>query len=118
MLRTYVLVDDPIPERPFDEADGEVHGYELTHRLAERGLPVAEGSAYPLLARLERGGLLRGETRAGEGRPRTHHAITAAGRHALAVGREERVETSDTVRAARLDPPVDQDTDEETSRAR
>lgn len=85
--------------------DGAVYGYELTRRLAERGLPVAEGSAYPLLARLERGGLLRSETRAGDGRPRKYYAITTAGRHALAVGREEWVETSDAVRAALLDPP-------------
>lgn len=95
--------------------DGAVYGYELTRRLAERGLPVAEGSAYPLLARLERGGLLRGETRAGEGRPRKYYAITAAGRHALAVGREEWIETSDAVRAALLGQPDHRDIDEETS---
>lgn len=80
--------------------DGAVYGYELTRRLAERGLPVAEGSAYPLLARLERGGLLGSETRAGDGRTRKYYAITTAGRHALATGREEWLETSDAVRAA------------------
>ena len=88
--------------------DGSVYGYELTRRLAERGLPVAEGSAYPLLARLERAGLLRSETRAeGGGRPRKYYAITPAGHHALAVGREEWVETSDAVRAALVGAPGD-----------
>ena len=88
--------------------DGSVYGYELTRRLAERGLPVAEGSAYPLLARLERAGLLRSETRAQDGgRPRKYYAITRAGGHALATGREEWVETSDAVRAALVGAPDD-----------
>lgn len=89
--------------------DGAVYGYELTARLAERGLPVAEGSAYPLLARLERAGLLSSETRAQDGgRPRKYYAITRAGDHALAVGREEWVQTSDAVRAALVGAPDDE----------
>ena len=81
--------------------DGAVYGYELTARLAERGLPVAEGSAYPLLARLERAGLLSSETRTHDGgRARRYYSITRVGHQALVVGREEWVETSDAVRAA------------------
>src|SRR3712207_6161815 len=38
--------------------DQPAYGYELTERLADRGLPVASGSTYPLLARLEKAGLV------------------------------------------------------------
>ena len=39
--------------------EGPAYGYEMTKRLRERGLSiVGEGSIYPLLARLEREGLV------------------------------------------------------------
>jgi PadR family transcriptional regulator PadR len=60
--------------------DEPAYGYEMTRRLAARGLTVAEGSIYPLLGRLERDGLVTTFRRAGEGGPpRRYYGITPAG---------------------------------------
>jgi PadR family transcriptional regulator len=70
--------------------DQPVYGYELTERLADRGLPVAAGSTYPLLARLEKAGLVATEVRpSSSGPPRKYYTLTAAGRTALEIGRDE-----------------------------
>jgi PadR family transcriptional regulator PadR len=67
-----------------------VYGYELAQRLAEHGLPVAGGSTYPLLARLERAGLVQAETRrSDQGPARKYYSLTPAGISALRDGREE-----------------------------
>ena len=66
-------------------ADQPAYGYEMTKRLEERGLDVVgEGSIYPALGRLERGGLVASyrETSNG-GPPRKYYRLTAAGRRAL-----------------------------------
>src|SRR3954447_13393574 len=52
-------------------ADAPGHGYELSQRLIERSggeLDVHEGSLYPALHRLERGGLVESSWSTGDGR--------------------------------------------------
>ena len=59
------------------------YGYELRQALAERGLPIEEGTLYPLLRRLEAQGLLQSEWRIEEGPPRRYYALNAGGRTLL-----------------------------------
>lgn len=81
-----------------------VYGYELTERLAERDLLVAGGSSYPLLARLEKAGLVESESRRSEsGPPRKYYSLTDDGRKALAEGTAEWFTVAKSV-AALLDP--------------
>lgn len=81
-----------------------VYGYELTERLAERDLLVAGGSSYPLLARLEKAGLVESESRRSEsGPPRKYYSLTDAGRRALAEGTAEWSTVARSVTAL-LDP--------------
>lgn len=62
------------------------YGYEMTKRLAERGLTtVAEGSIYPVLGRLERDGLVETFREASNGGPpRKYYRLSDRGREALA----------------------------------
>ncbi|NMM92270.1 hypothetical protein B2J88_49910 [Rhodococcus sp. SRB_17] len=70
--------------------DRPVYGYELTERLAERDLLVAGGSSYPLLARLERNGLVASQSQpSASGPPRKYYSLTTAGIDALESGRNE-----------------------------
>lgn len=64
--------------------EGPSYGYALTQKLAEAGLgTVKGGTLYPLLARLEDGGLVDVDWRPGEGGPgRKFYALTPAGRAA------------------------------------
>ncbi|WP_418960653.1 PadR family transcriptional regulator [Streptomyces tritici] len=66
------------------------YGFEFTQALADGGLDlVREGSIYPLLARLERAGLVdsyRAPSATG-GAPRKYYRLTDEGRAALAEGR-------------------------------
>jgi PadR family transcriptional regulator PadR len=68
--------------------EGPAYGYEMTKRLRDRGLAiVGEGSIYPLLARLEREGLVdtyRAESNGGP--PRKYYRPSPEGRRALADG--------------------------------
>ena len=68
-----VLVDEP------------AYGYEMTRRLAARGLDVVgEGSIYPVLGRLERRGLVEPFLEPSNGGPpRKYYRVTAGGRSAL-----------------------------------
>lgn len=67
-----------------------VYGYELAERLAEHGLPIAGGSTYPLLARLERSGLVTSESRPSAAGPsRKYYSLTVDGARALSEGRGE-----------------------------
>jgi PadR family transcriptional regulator PadR len=59
------------------------YGYELRQALAERGMPIEEGTLYPLLRRLETQGLLRSEWRIEEGPPRRYYALNADGKKLL-----------------------------------
>src|SRR3954449_3942683 len=63
-------------------ADAPAHGYELGQRLAQRSggeLDVPEGSLYPALHRLERGGLVASVWRTGDGRRRRVYRLRGGG---------------------------------------
>jgi PadR family transcriptional regulator PadR len=65
-------------------ARGESYAFDLVRVLAGRGLVTSEGTIYPLLARLRRGGLATTSWRESEaGPPRRYYRITADGRRAL-----------------------------------
>ncbi len=69
-------------------APGEAYGYEIVTRLTSESngaLQVTDGTLYPVLYRLERGGLVdvRWETPA-RGVPRKYYRLTEAGRAELA----------------------------------
>lgn len=59
------------------------YGYELRQTLAERGMPIEEGTLYPLLRRLETQGLLKSEWRIEQGPPRRYYSLNADGRKLL-----------------------------------
>ena len=67
------------------------YGYEMTKRLRARGLSiVGEGSIYPLLARLERDGLVETYRAASNGGPpRKYYRTSRAGQRALTAGASE-----------------------------
>lgn len=75
-----------------------VYGYELTERLAEQDLLVAGGSTYPLLARLEKAGLVVSEIRpSSSGPPRKYYALSDDGVAVLANGTTEWLAVSSSV---------------------
>jgi PadR family transcriptional regulator PadR len=55
------------------------YGYELRQSLLDSGLPIEEGTLYPLLRRLETQGVLGSEWRATQGAPRRYYVLTADG---------------------------------------
>jgi DNA-binding PadR family transcriptional regulator len=55
------------------------YGYELRQSLAVYGLPIEEGTLYPLLRRLEAQGVLSSEWRTNEGPPRRYYTLSAEG---------------------------------------
>lgn len=59
------------------------YGYELRQALAENGMPIEEGTLYPLLRRLETQGVLQSEWRIEDGPPRRYYALNADGRRLL-----------------------------------
>lgn len=67
------------------------YGYEMVRKLQDRGLQlVSEGSIYPLLSRLQKGGLVEGYlVQSTEGPARKYYRITAAGGRALDDWAEE-----------------------------
>ncbi|MGW3010092.1 PadR family transcriptional regulator [Streptomyces sp. NPDC001219] len=71
-------------------AERPCYGFEFVAALADNGLDlVSEGSIYPLLARLEREGVIssyRAPSASG-GAPRKYYRLTEAGRAELASGR-------------------------------
>lgn len=60
------------------------YGYSLRQALAAKGLPIEEGTLYPLLRRLEGQGLLVSAWRIEDGPPRRYYQLSQAGRAALA----------------------------------
>lgn len=56
------------------------YGYELRQALADRGMPIEEGTLYPLLRRLEAQGVLTSEWRTDGGSPRRYYVLSDAGR--------------------------------------
>jgi len=62
--------------------DGPEYGLEILERMRrDAGLNVAEGTIYPLLHRLEKGGSIKSEWRVDPagGRPRRYYALTKLG---------------------------------------
>ena len=61
------------------------YGYSLRQALAEGGLPVEEGTLYPLLRRLESQGLLASEWDTGYAPPRRYYRLSDEGVRAFAA---------------------------------
>jgi DNA-binding PadR family transcriptional regulator len=59
------------------------YGYELRQALADRGMPIEEGTLYPLMRRLETQGLLKSEWKTESGSPRRYYSLNADGRKLL-----------------------------------
>lgn len=68
-----------------------VYGYELSQKLQEIGLrDVSEGTIYPILLRLQKNGLIRGEMRPSDYGPnRKYYFLTEEGEAALTTIAEE-----------------------------
>ncbi len=60
------------------------YGYSLRQALAGRGMPIEEGTLYPLLRRLEKQGVLASEWRIENGPPRRYYHLNDAGEALLA----------------------------------
>ncbi len=62
--------------------DERHYGYSLVRVLSESGsISLKEGTVYPILARLDRDGLVRSEwVESDQGPPRKYYALTSAGR--------------------------------------
>jgi PadR family transcriptional regulator, regulatory protein PadR len=65
------------------QLDQEQYGYSLLKLLSDQGLPVDQGTLYPLLRRLEAQGLLQSDWRLEEARPRRYYVISLEGRQLL-----------------------------------
>jgi PadR family transcriptional regulator PadR len=63
----------------------EHYGYTLRLALTELGLPIDEGTLYPLLRRLESQGLLASEWREEDRRNKRFYRISAEGRKILGL---------------------------------
>lgn len=59
------------------------YGYELRQALAEKGMPIEEGTLYPLLRRLETQGLVQSEWKLEAGSQRRYYSLNADGRALL-----------------------------------
>jgi DNA-binding PadR family transcriptional regulator len=55
------------------------YGYSLRQALAQRGMPIEEGTLYPLLRRLEEQGLLASEWQIKDGPPRRYYTLNSKG---------------------------------------
>ena len=64
----------------------ETYGYEIVQALEKYGFgAISEGTVYPLLLRLEKGGLIRARFRASDlGPRRKYYTLTPAGQEELA----------------------------------
>jgi PadR family transcriptional regulator, regulatory protein PadR len=60
------------------------YGYALRQALADKGMPIEEGTLYPLLRRLETQGVLQSEWKMDDGPPRRYYALNAEGTRLLA----------------------------------
>jgi DNA-binding PadR family transcriptional regulator len=59
------------------------YGYELRQAMADKGMPIEEGTLYPLLRRLEMQGVLKSEWKIEDGPPRRYYALNADGKKLL-----------------------------------
>lgn len=55
------------------------YGYSLRQLLGTQGMPIEEGTLYPLLRRMEEQGLLSSEWKIEDGPPRRYYVRTAQG---------------------------------------
>jgi PadR family transcriptional regulator PadR len=55
------------------------YGYSLRQALAEHGMPIEEGTLYPLLRRLEAQGLLESQWQVDDGPPRRYYVLSDRG---------------------------------------
>ncbi|MEK6687813.1 MAG: PadR family transcriptional regulator [Gemmatimonadota bacterium] len=60
------------------------YGYSLRQALAEGGMPIEEGTLYPLLRRLEGQGLLLSEWDTGTASPRRYYQLSPEGERTFA----------------------------------
>jgi PadR family transcriptional regulator, regulatory protein PadR len=67
----------------------EQYGYSIMKQLSDQGLPVDQGTLYPLLRRLETQGLLESRWRVEEARPRRYYVISEEGRKFLPLIKDE-----------------------------
>jgi DNA-binding PadR family transcriptional regulator len=61
------------------------YGYSLRQALAAKGMPVEEGTLYPLLRRMEGQGLLASEWRIEDGPPRRYYVLSREGERLYAA---------------------------------
>jgi PadR family transcriptional regulator len=81
--------------------DGPLHGYAVIDELRRRSggkLALPEGTVYPALHRLERGGMLHSEWST-EGRRRRVYSLTRRGERELGIRRDRWREFATTVEA-------------------
>jgi PadR family transcriptional regulator PadR len=80
-------------------ASGESYGYELGQSLERAGLgAIPGGTLYPVLLRLERGGLVTSAWRTGGAGPaRKYYALTDEGRRLLRQGGTHWLQLADRV---------------------
>ncbi len=65
-------------------AGDERYGYEIVHILQKLGLATPEGTIYPLLARLQKEGMVRSRwIQSDQGNPRKYYSITETGMSSL-----------------------------------
>jgi PadR family transcriptional regulator, regulatory protein PadR len=77
-------------------ADKPLYGYQIAKELEGYGggLPVKQGTLYPVLRSLEAGGLLTSEVEPSvTGPPRRYYSITEEGREAVALWQESWTKT-------------------------
>lgn len=88
----------------------ESYGYEILEQLAGLGLEVSTGLIYPVLARLERDGLVTTRTVASpNGPPRKYFTITSAGHDARNTARAQWHLVSSAVASAVINEGHDHD---------
>lgn len=92
-------------------ASGDCYGYEIVKKLQTQGLDlVREGSIYPLLARLEKAGLIEGYlVRSREGPNRKYYQLGTAGKEQLTDWQQEWVEFARSVNLIMGGGPGDRD---------
>jgi PadR family transcriptional regulator len=84
------------------QADKALYGYQIAKELEGYGggLPVKQGTLYPVLRSLETGGLLTSEVEPSvTGPPRRYYSITEEGRRAISLWRESWIKTREFVDA-------------------
>lgn len=64
---------------------GPQYGYSLKQALADGGMPIEEGTLYPLLRRLEANGLLVSEWNIEHAPPRRYYRLSPEGERTLGV---------------------------------